>query len=469
MRVLRCLAGVVGCFLCFGSVFAEQPRENCKAKARPVLHAGPSYEEFSADSALELLQKKAVKVSKQAQEPHWPNTEMTSTTSTTTTTIVGPEFMIISSGVTGSIYYWDFVSEDASVLVEFAGHDPKGIAVDLNLGYLYYAEPILRQIIRYELEIRDGKLKLYDQQPVIIAQNIDAEWIDVNEFSNIFWTDPVAHAIHKMYFNTVQKVATGQFQPNQLDLVSYMDVYLELGRVPSICYDALVEFPANCSTDISCSACQDLGLSPYVYTLYTNVGVASGMQVQPGNRMLWGHRYDGFQLGTVVEALNEPMLAPGQTEFKIDIITDVWDMVSNFYMMPRTGMGENNLFITTNGTLGIPPIPGDVVGALLGITPNHTHGDPSTQPHGRSTVVPMVTEGLTNPVSMVWNGHETLYIADSWGIKSVNSGEMLENSPVSKWLKIPGAVGLARIAQGDPCYPMMNTRGSMHDPKDIGG
>ena len=57
--------------------------------------------------------------------------------------------------------------------------------------------------------------------------------------------------------------------------------------------------------------------------------------------------------------------------------------------MPRTGMGENNLFITTNGTLGIPPIPGDVVGALLGITPNRSHGG-STQPHGASMVVPMV-------------------------------------------------------------------------------
>jgi hypothetical protein len=53
-------------------------------------------------------------------------------------------------------------------------------------------------------------VSLYDDQPVPIAMGVDVEWLAVNDLSNLFWTDPVGHAIKKMYKNTIDKIGTGQ-------------------------------------------------------------------------------------------------------------------------------------------------------------------------------------------------------------------------------------------------------------------
>merc|ERR1719331_1888368 len=78
------------------------------------------------------------------------------TMTTTTTTDVGPYYIIASSSTTGNIYSWNSFTLQQSVLIPDAGSNPSGIALDHNLGYVYYSDPGGRSIVRYELCFRNG-------------------------------------------------------------------------------------------------------------------------------------------------------------------------------------------------------------------------------------------------------------------------------------------------------------------------
>jgi len=388
-------------------------------------------------------------------------TTTTTTSATTTTTDIGPDYLIVSSTTTGSIFSFNQDTAQASVLTPNAGSNPVGIALDHNQGYLYYTDPCSRQIVRYELSIRDGQVDLYDQQPVPIAMGVDAEYILVNDDGNILWTDSVDHSIYKMYKDTIELVASGSVQPNQLSIVSYMDIYLQIGkRVPSHCYSNSTVFPANCSENVTCEACQSLSQMPYIYKLYTDVGTPSGVQLMPGNKLLWGNLVDGFTRGTVVEADFEPRLAHNQTSFAPPrALTYLWDSVFNFYQMPNNSMGADTLFLTTNGTLGIPPIPGDVVGALIGITPGSINGP--------SEAIPM-DWNFVRPRGLAWDGHDNLYIADDSGVSFVGTGRVLNDAIETPLFSLPGSSDLIVLKTSDPCYPLMVERGSEPLPSSFG-
>lgn len=380
---------------------------------------------------------------------------------TTTTTVMGPSYLIVSSTTAGSIFSWGLsAGAPANVLIPDAGSNPTGIALDHNLGYLYYTDPRSRQIIRYVLSIRNGQVDLYDQQPVPIVQNVDADWILVNDYSNIFWTDPVDHSIKKMYYATIELVASGAVQPNQLSDVSYLDIYQQIGGVvPSACIDQKVAFPWNCTANVTCNTCQELSQQPYVYTLYSNIGHPSGMQQMPGNKLLWGNLVDGYKRGTVVEAEAEPTLPAGAKAFSIRPLTYLWDSVFDFYQMPDNAFGLNNLFLTTNGTLGIPPIPGDVVGALVAITPGSSNGF--------SEKIAM-DWNFVRPRALAYNGQSTLFIADDYGIRSVNTEMVMQDAPETQQLVLPGCAGLVLVQHSDACYPLMIERGQQALPPGIG-
>lgn len=390
-------------------------------------------------------------------------TYTTGTTSTTTTTDVGPSYFIASSRTTGAIYSWSTLSAQPGVLIPNAGSNPTGIALDHNRGYIYYSDPGARQIVRYELCFRDGEMQLYDDQPVPIAVGVDAEWIAVNDLSNLFWTDPVNHSIKKMYFTTIDAVAAGSIQPTDLTVVPYMDIYRQLDKVPSACYDETV-FPSTCYSNASCSACQQLHLQGYIYELYSNVGTPAGIQQMPGpgNLLLWGNRYNGFTNGSVVRAEAEPSLMPNQTSFPITPISYLWDQVFNFIQLPDTALGQGTLFITTNGTLGTPPIPGDVVGAIVAIPPDSDAG-PS------EAIV--LDWNLDQPRQLAWNGHSKLYFADNAGIKYINP-QMLDVGLLSSLetteFALPGTTGLIQMLPSAPCYPLMVAKGSIPLPTGYG-
>jgi hypothetical protein len=425
--------------------------------------------EDDASSALALLQKSVTTLKKRSRSAEvelseWSrarkshhgissmatnvrNTTMTTTSTTTSdltttatsTTIAGIQDTLLfttTSPIDHHIWSYDMVSGRTQWLIRGIGEHNGGIAFDNDLGVLYIALPKAKTILRYVLAIRYDQIMMYDFQPVPICEECNAEWITVTDQSDVMYTDPVAHTINKIYKSTLVLISTGVLQYNQLETIDYVDFYKEYGP-PSV---ALVNQSLNCYQ------------KGYIFQVYTDMGHPSGIETYTGSTILWGNLVDGYKRGTVVQGKVEPIPHDGKIAAPV-ALTYAWDSIFNFYKRPGTSFEDASaLFLALNGTVGLPPIPGDVHGALVAIPPTSANF-----PIAESIVMAWDFK-KPRGLALYRGTDDTIMIGDETGITAMSSTLMVEDGSQFKLVNQSNVCGMLLIKKEDEAIPVMVNR-----------
>lgn len=175
---------------------------------------------------------------------------------------------------------------------------------------------------------------------------------------------------------------------------------------------------------------------PQVFAVYqapmnSNVNVPAGV-ASDGVRLYWANGAQGQTHGSVAEGEVDPKAVPatsGQTSsFPSFALTNASAVAY--------GIAKSNTMVfysTDNGGLG----------SVNGLMP------------GTNAVVSFAT-GLSSPRGLVWDGDQTMYVADADAnsVYSFPIGRLVENAPLAKSAVLRGAFGVALFSENDKAWNM---------------
>jgi hypothetical protein len=364
------------------------------------------------------------------------------TTTISTTTLAGvSDYLVLSTVGEDSSHAWVYRMDTGKLSYLVKGIDGDGgIAFDNYKGYFYVAGS--NTIVRYVMAIREGHMMEYDFQPVVVAINVNPSAITITDESSVLYTDYEKQTINKIYDVTMILISTGQIQVENMEKVDYkwfLETYGQYGEtIPEMLTNE------NCT-------CYQKG---YVFVVYYDVGYVSSLESYTGSTFLMGMLHEGYKRGSVLQAETSPKILKDGTLPKPKALTHAWDSVYGFQMIPATDYEDASpLFMTLNGTMGDPPIVGDVTGALVAEVP------PSANwPTAQSTVMAWDFK-KPRGVVLYRGGDETVMVADETGVTCMSSALIMEGVPQTKLLNLTNVVGLLIVTITDDAIPLMVKRG----------
>jgi sugar lactone lactonase YvrE len=127
------------------------------------------------------------------------------------------KFLIVSAPREGKVAYKKIGkdgflgSEPMQSLISVGLTHPQGVAVDKRTGKLLVADPDSKQVLAYKLKARGSTLSAIQEDAVM--KNVEARWVAVDGFGNVYATDEPSNRILKI---TASQIDKGDAQPNVL-------------------------------------------------------------------------------------------------------------------------------------------------------------------------------------------------------------------------------------------------------------
>lgn len=267
---------------------------------------------------------------------------------------------------------------------------PSGLAYHESSRSLFVADPGLRQILHFRIRVTqctgegcapvtgDGpafKLEVEGSRHVVV-DDVDSEWVAVDSEGNVYFSDQEEDTINRVDAEVLAEETEPGLSQDTLAHATTADI------------KALTHSGEDDFTDAS-------GVTT-LYHISTNGSDSkpTGISIV-GDRVIWA--IDG---GDGTGSIEEGSL-------------DGWD--------PDQDSGEAGTVVLVNGTAALAGVTATDQLVLFAGSGNHTSGVPR-----QGGVAKIVTESIKSPRAMVWDGDNTVFVADSEGnaILSVPCGAL---------------------------------------------
>jgi hypothetical protein len=343
-----------------------------------------------------------------------------------------PTMLLISSPMERKVSYTQvkqFQSVGGAVLpvIDAGLVAPYGIAWDAKRSALYVCDSALKKIFRVQLRAErcseqchglEYQLKVHGDRYTIV-EGVISQWVSVDDEGNMFFTDAETDSVNKVPVGVIERIVADEILPRELKRTSQPE--------------AEGENAANHATGKVWQSPQ----APSIFQLYErgaspNVGKPAGVATD-GSELFWANQADGLTSGSV---------AGGKTTPKVEKpVGDDGDAA-----FPSVAIAKN-----------IASAYGIAVTSSKVVYTDTTHTVWASSRGNRETLA--LTRSLTKPRGIVWDGDNTVYVADQDGndIVSMPVGLLRENAPVSKTLDIHSPFGLALVSGADRVWNTLET------------
>mmetsp|Transcript_46801 Transcript_46801/g.100223 ORF Transcript_46801/g.100223 Transcript_46801/m.100223 type:complete len:410 (-) Transcript_46801:67-1296(-) len=356
---------------------------------------------------------------------------------TFTPTFVAPQltpvqFLFLSSPAQKKVVYSELRNFKSTYgrtfpLIEEDLVEPAGIAYDNTKGHLYVADRGASRIYRYKIlskEVGSGSEKragvAVDGVRLCVVEGSPVEWVSLDPIGNLYFTVAGTNSVNKIEHDVLKKLGEGIYQCGDLKKASESSLLAKPEK----------ELEADIALDASQRASEvptdDDDTEPEILSLYegsleSHVSVPSGVS-SDGRRLWWGNGVEGRTAGSLVEGQAAPrasLLASGSSS------SQPFPAVALTSVVPTTyGVAHSNtmVFFSTNQT-----------------------GTGSVYAVSRDGSTTELVSGLGMPRGLVWDGDNTVYVADQAANKvfSVPVGRFMDNAPIEQSVLCQGVFGLA--------------------------
>lgn len=331
-----------------------------------------------------------------------------------------PALLIMSSPAERKVSYaelLDFKAVDGVVqpLIDSGLGGPCGIAYHSSSGALYVADPPKRKILRYHILARrcqGSHCKLVHELVVkgvqlVVAQNVLSAWVAVDGAGSLYYTDQETNSVNKIDINVLHRLIARSLRAGDLKFVSEQEVRALAAAGMSQEFGSQAQQRAAVASEAA--------LRASIVSLYqaggsSHVGMPTGV-MSDGGLVYWANQAVGTGSVAVGSASLQTSGDFFAQTFAVSNATD-----------PAYGIAGTRSMILYAGQE-----------MLFGV--------------GKvSGVVSTLSDALTAPRGIVWDGDSTVYIADMGGnaVFSVPCGRP-ENQPLHHVVDFHGPFGLALL------------------------
>lgn len=320
-------------------------------------------------------------------------------------------------------------------LVDSGLLEPAGLAFDHRRGFLYVADRVASKIYRYRVLVQETKILgttslslVTDGVQLCIMQGHPVEWVSVDQFGDVFYSNAGANTINRIPVDVIDMMVEGAYHCGDISILSENEQVAQANELADK-EQSLSEAETAALMPTDAPNTQPIALAMYEGNSTTHVSSPGGI-VSDGQRVYWTNMVGGLKSGAVSagEVHPEPPLASGTTSgdpFPTAVLTNIADAA---YGITRS---NTMVFFSTNqsGTGSVYAVADD----------------------GRSHAI---VSSLLQPRGLVWDGDNTVYVADEAGSKvfSFPVGRPMDDAPLTQSVVLTGAFGLALLSQGDPAF-----------------
>ncbi|CAJ1341261.1 unnamed protein product [Effrenium voratum] len=281
---------------------------------------------------------------------------------------------------------------------------------------MYVADSGAKKIFRFHVYQQNvgGSLQLStDGVQLCVSQNVNSNWVSVDINGDVFYTDASTNTINRIPVEVIEKLTTGQYAASDLMLLS--EKTLESGG----------------------GATSNVALSRYVYSVYEgNVNphvTTPGGVVSDGARLYWANTVDGTTAGVLVEGQVDPQLP--QAKSGEPVPTAFPSRVLSNTSSAGYGVTKSSKYVFLSSV-------NEGVGVVYGVTEGGVSFD--------------LVGGLSTPRGLVWDGDQTVFVADEAAgvVYAFPAGRLMSDAPLTKSAVLTGAFGLALMSEQDKAWPM---------------
>lgn len=354
---------------------------------------------------------------------------------------VPPTMLLMSSPMERKVSYTQ-ISNSKSVggvvlpILDAGLQGPTGIAWDSPRKALYVADAALRKIFRVKLKAFKCKRQCkgieyqlaVDGNQFTIVENIISTSVSVDPAGNLFFTDQDSNSVNKLPVATIHQIVEGKLLPKNLARTSESEYEGEEAAEESAEAASAIEGKEGKATTPTVTPRPPSIFSLYEKGVSPNVGTPAGVAVD-GSQLYWTNQVGGFSSGAVSFGKKDPRVkdTDGSEEGKPTF--------------PSTKLANN-----TGSAYGVAVTSSKVV---FTATQHYVYA----ASRGSGEVVAL-TSDLLKPRGVVWDGDNTVFVADQEGnfVVSLPCGLLKEGAPISHVVDFHSPFGIALVKSGDPVW-----------------
>jgi sugar lactone lactonase YvrE len=350
------------------------------------------------------------------------------------------QILIISSRTLGKIVYTtlrNFKSKSGQTyaLIDSGLSQPCAIAFDGQRSLLYVADPGVKAIFRYsivvETEVQDDGETLFslrtDGPRISILNGRRVEWLNVDSDGNLFYSSPETNSINKMSALLLFQIGEGMRDADSLMTIPAGELQI----------DAIVNRNLNARSAGAHTTTTSLEQSESILELYdgsitAHVSSPAGL-VADNRHLFWANSLAGSSHGALIRAEAEVQMHPP--------VNGTMTMVST--TPPSSASILSNISSDDTAAAGVARSGGSIYWSTLGPGGGKIYG--VHQDSGMEAIVGQTV--LEEPRALVWDGDETMYVADEKAgtIWSFPAGRLRNSVPLTMTVTFQGAFGLALL------------------------
>jgi len=362
------------------------------------------------------------------------------------------EFLIISSPAEKKIVYTELKNFKSLTgrtypLVDSGLGEPCGVSLDRDRGNLYVADRQARKVFRYGVRVikgedNEGKEVISlatDANRLTVVAGRDVEWITVTYTGDLLFSDSGSKSINRVKSDTMDKLASGEFQAADLQVVSEKQMEANAAAL------------ASGSVDGTSDEVTDDTSTPSIFSVYegsinSHVTTPSGV-ASDGVRLYWGNGLNGKASGSVVLGQVNPK--PPQVRGNAS---------GGIQPNPATLLANN-----VDATYGVAKSATMVFYSTIYEDSGTVFGVDAQQNTGN---VYAFAQGLSEPRGLVWDGDNTMFVADQGdnAVYSFPVGRLVEASPLTKAVEFSGAFGVAVLTEQDAAWELKPSNAATWKP-----
>eukprot|EP00929_Paragymnodinium_shiwhaense_P053456 TRINITY_DN26749_c0_g1_i1.p1 TRINITY_DN26749_c0_g1~~TRINITY_DN26749_c0_g1_i1.p1 ORF type:complete len:471 (+),score=50.26 TRINITY_DN26749_c0_g1_i1:70-1413(+) len=358
------------------------------------------------------------------------------------------QFLVISSPALSKIVYGELQNFQVPqgrtfALVDSGLDQPCGVAIDHTKGHLYVADRGAKSIYRYRMYVgtstdRDGNAVsdlTTDGDRLTLVTGRGVEWLTLTTEGDLLFSDASSKSIIRLPAETLESLAEGSFQAEDLQLVSEKTM------------EAMESAKATKEMNgEQAAANDDADAKPQMFAVYESsanqfVDTPAGIATD-GIRLWWGNQKGGTTSGSVSQGSVHPKVPPASGSggsvgaFPAKAVSKV---ANTAFGVART----SNLIVFSSNTTTL------MSGGSLPQTGGAVYGVPQ---NGGAAFA--FATGLGAPRGLVWDGDNTVYVADSTlnTVWSFPAGRLVDNAPLAKAVDFTGAYGVALLQESDRAW-----------------
>jgi len=310
---------------------------------------------------------------------------------------------------------------------------PYGIAWDAGRSVMYVCDGTLKKIFRVKLKAKECVHKackmpyqlVADGDQLTVVEKVLAQWVTVDHDGNLYFTDKDSKSVNRLDLEYINQIIQGRITPKDLKRITEPVAEGEEAVKESREEGKKGEKPTT-------KTALTTPMPAHIFQLYENgasknVGMPAGLAIS-GPELFWTNEQEGGSKGSVAYGKNHPRV-------KAPVKGDGRPSFASAKMANVTGSAYG-IALTSNKVL------------YTDLSQNLW----ATSRGSGKTVA--LSKALLKPRGIVWDGDNTVFVADqeSNKIVSIPVGLLRENAPVTQTLDIHAPFGIALISKDDPVW-----------------